>query len=51
MIKHILECKARTVANMAATANFAVISGMAKGIDSYAHTAVIKSSGYTIAVL
>ena len=27
------------------------ISGMAKGIDSYAHTAVLKSEGYTIAVL
>ncbi len=31
--------------------NKAVISGMAKGIDSYAHTAVIKNGGYTIAVL
>ena len=29
----------------------AVISGMAKGIDSYAHTAAIKENGYTIAVL
>ena len=38
-------------AKMAVTANAAVISGMAKGIDSYAHTAAIKSSGYTIAVL
>ena len=31
--------------------NSAVISGMAKGIDSYAHTAAIKSNRYTIAVL
>ncbi len=28
---------------------YAVISGMAKGIDGYAHTGCIKSSGYTIA--
>lgn len=28
-----------------------VIGGMAKGIDSYAHTACIKNGGYTIAVL
>ena len=28
-----------------------VISGMAKGVDSYAHTACIKSEGYTIAFL
>ncbi|MGY0372871.1 DNA-processing protein DprA [Clostridium sp. JNZ J1-5] len=28
-----------------------VISGMAKGIDSYAHTACIKSGGYTMAFL
>jgi DNA processing protein len=31
--------------------NISVISGMAKGIDSYAHTACLKSGGYTIAFL
>ncbi len=29
--------------------NISVISGMAKGIDSYAHTGCIKAGGYTIA--
>lgn len=28
-----------------------VISGMAKGVDSYAHTACLKSGGYTVAIL
>ncbi|WP_461207864.1 DNA-processing protein DprA [Clostridium sp. DL1XJH146] len=31
--------------------NIPVISGMAKGIDSYSHTACLKENGYTIAVL
>lgn len=30
---------------------YAVISGMAKGIDGYAHTGCLKASGYTIAFL
>lgn len=38
-------------ASRAVKENTAVISGMAKGIDSYAHTACIKEGGYTIAVL
>ena len=28
-----------------------VVSEMAKGIDSYAHTACLKSGGYTVAIL
>ncbi|MHC1749586.1 MAG: DNA-processing protein DprA [Cellulosilyticaceae bacterium] len=31
--------------------NINVISGMAKGIDSYAHTSALKNNGYTVAVL
>ena len=31
--------------------NIPVISGMAKGIDGYAHTACLKAGGYTIAIL
>lgn len=31
--------------------NFVIISGMAKGIDSYAHLGALKSSGKTIAIL
>ena len=38
-------------AELEVAAASAVVSGMAKGIDSYAHTAVIKNGGYTIAIL
>ncbi|KZL89734.1 DNA-processing protein DprA [Clostridium magnum] len=31
--------------------NIPVISGMAKGIDSYAHTVCLKAGGFTVAVL
>lgn len=31
--------------------NYPIISGLAKGIDSYAHTAAIYQNGYTVAVL
>ena len=30
---------------------FTVVSGMAKGIDSYAHTACLKAGGYTLALM
>ena len=39
------------IATEAVTEKAAVISGMAKGIDSYAHTAALKQCGYTVAVL
>jgi DNA processing protein len=39
------------IAEYLAQNNVTVISGMAKGIDSYAHTACLKSGGYTIAFL
>ena len=30
---------------------YSIVSGMAKGVDSYAHTACIKEGGYTVAVM
>lgn len=42
---------AKEASEFLAKNNIAVISGMAKGIDSYAHTACINAKGYTIAVL
>ena len=44
------ECAVRTAVQTVGD-NCPVISGMAKGIDSYAHTAAINNGGYTIAVL
>ena len=43
--------KAIEVADISVNVGAAIISGMAKGIDSYAHTAALKSQGYTVAVL
>ena len=47
------EAKQETVflASGYAKARIAVVSGMAKGIDSYAHTACLNAGGYTIAIL
>ncbi len=42
---------AAEAANYLATYQIPVISGLAKGIDSYAHTACIKRGGYTLAVV
>ena len=44
------ECAVRTAVQTVGD-NRPIISGMAKGIDSYAHTAAINNGGYTIAVL
>lgn len=43
--------KSVEIAVNAAERGVTVISGMAKGVDSYAHTAALKSKGYTVAVL
>lgn len=42
---------AKEIASFSACSGIAVISGLAKGVDSYAHTASIKSGGKTMAVL
>ncbi len=41
---------AHEAASFLADENICLISGMAKGIDSYAHTSSLKRGGYTIAV-
>ena len=47
------EAKQRTVslATEYAQKQITVVSGMAKGIDSYAHTGCLNANGYTIAIL
>lgn len=40
-----------SLAEANAKKHVAVVSGMAKGVDSYAHTACLQTGGYTIAVL
>ena len=40
-----------SLAEANAEKHVAVVSGMAKGVDSYAHTACLQAGGYTIAVL
>ena len=44
------ECAIQTSLQMSRD-GYPIISGMAKGIDSYAHTAAINNDGYTVAVL
>ncbi|ACV64749.1 DNA protecting protein DprA [Desulfofarcimen acetoxidans DSM 771] len=41
----------KEAATFLAKQDIPVISGMAKGIDSYAHTACLKAGGFTIAIL
>lgn len=45
------KCKAVTLAQQYTENGHTIISGMAKGIDSYAHTACLKVGGYTVAVV
>lgn len=42
---------AEEIGSLLAHQHIPVISGLAKGIDSYAHTSCIKAGGYTMAVL
>lgn len=43
--------KAINICQKAISKSYIIVSGMAKGIDSYAHTACIKNQGRTVAIL
>jgi len=42
---------AAEAATFLADQGITVVSGLAKGIDSYAHTACLKKGGYTLAFI
>ena len=48
---HEAKCKAVALAQQYTENGQTIISGMAKGIDSYAHTACLNAGGYTVAVV
>lgn len=43
--------KAATITEKYVSDGWTIVSGMAKGIDSYAHTACLNAEGYTVAIV